>query len=273
MSLEKYQANKKLACRIGESIRKGNLFHAYIIEGDSLSNKENFALDFCKAVVCREKPGTGCDVCVNCRKIDHGNYEDLYVVEADGMSVKDEQIEKLQENLRRKPVNDRNIAVIKDADTLTARAQNRLLKTLEEPFEGTVIILLSENRENLLDTIKSRCVMYRLEDSEPAAEEMPGAEAAEEIFAAVSEGRSFTEIKKILSERMKSREDAFVILDGLERIYENLLTARDDRYKAYRKEEIIRSIELIEEARRDLMTKVNYQYAVKNLIIKVNKRD
>ena len=52
----------------------------------------------------------------------------------------------LQERLSKKPYyGDRNIAIIKDADTMTAKAQNRLLKTLEEPHPGTVIILLSKN--------------------------------------------------------------------------------------------------------------------------------
>ena len=68
---------------------------------------------------------------------------------------------------------------------------------------------------------------------------------------------------------MKSREDAFALLDGLERIYEALLTEKDERYRLYRKEKIMRSIELIEEARRDLLAKVNYQYALKNLLIKI----
>lgn len=266
MSLDKYQQNSRLAGRISKSIRDGKIFHAYIIEGDSLSDKEGFAKEFCKAMVCKEKPGIGCDECVNCRKIEHGNYEDLHIIESDGMSVKDEQVSKLQEELRKKPVGERNLAVIKDADTMTARAQNRLLKTLEEPFGGTVIILLSENRENLLDTIKSRCVMYRLEDSEGNTQ---GRDIAEEIFKAVSEERYFGEIKQIFSGSMKSRDDAFVLLDGMERLYEDLLTEKDIRCRMYRKEEIIRTIELIEEARRDLLAKVNYQYAVKNLIIKI----
>ena len=60
-----------------------------------------------------------------------------------------------------------------------------------------------------------------------------------------------------------------MLLDGLERIYEGLLVGRDERRKLKRREEIIRSIELIEEARRDLIAKVNYQYAVKNLILKI----
>ena len=70
----------------------------------------------------------------------HGNYEDFHFVESDGMSVKDEQICKVQSDIRKKPMEERHMAVIKDADTMTLRAQNRLLKTLEEPFEGTVMI-------------------------------------------------------------------------------------------------------------------------------------
>lgn len=266
MSLSKYNSNKKLIDRIGSSIRADNVFHAYIIEGDSLSDKEGFAKEFCKAVMCIEEPGVGCDRCLNCRKIDHDNYEDLYFVEADGMSVKDEQIAKLQTYLKKKPVGRRNMAIIKDADTITPRAQNRLLKTLEEPFEGTVIILLSENRQNLLDTIKSRCILYRLED---AAQNPGGQEGAEAIFEAISQGKSFFEVKQVLLSYMKNREDALVLLDGLERIYERLLTFEDLRRKEYKKEQIFRAIELIEEARRDLNAKVNYQYALKNLLLKI----
>lgn len=266
MSLSKYKSNKKLVDRIIRGIREGNIFHAYIIEGDGLSDKIGFAKEFCKAVVCEEERGLGCDCCVNCRKIDHDNYEDLYIVEPDGMSVKDEQIAKLQSDLKKKPMGSRNMAIINGADTMTARAQNRLLKTLEEPFGGTIIILISENRENLLDTVKSRCVLYRLED---AKENMRGQEGAEAVFESLSEGKTFFETKQFLSQYMKNREDAFLLLDGLERIYEKLLTFEDLRRKNYRKEEIFKAIELIEEARRDLHAKVNYQYAVKNLLLKI----
>ena len=111
MSLGKYQSNKRLAEKIGESIRNGRVFHAYIIEGDSFSDKEGFARELCKAIMCLEKPGEGCDRCVNCRKIDHDNYEDLHVVESDGLSVKDEQISKLQDELKKKPIGERNLAI------------------------------------------------------------------------------------------------------------------------------------------------------------------
>ncbi|MEE0516673.1 MAG: hypothetical protein UC708_02210 [Anaerovoracaceae bacterium] len=266
MSLSRYKSNKKLIDRISLGIKHGRIFHAYILEGDALSYKDDFAVDLCKAVVCTEMPGVGCDSCINCRKIDHDNYEDLYVVEADGMSVKDEQIAKLQAELKKKPAGDRHLSIIKDADTMTLRAQNRLLKTLEEPFAGTVIILLSENRENLIDTIRSRCVLYRLEDERS---DSSGGEKAEAVFEAISEKKGFFKGKEVLSANIKSREDALELLDGLEHIYQKMLKWEDDRRTLFTKDEIFRSIELIEEARRDLLFKVNYQYALKNLILKM----
>lgn len=266
MSLNKYNFNGKLIERIKSSIKTGRVFHAYIIEGDGLSDKVGFAKEFCKAILCESQTGDCCDICLNCRKMEHDNYEDFHFVESDGMSVKDEQILNLQAELKKKPVGNRHLAVINDADTMTIRAQNRLLKTLEEPFPGTVIILLSENRENLLETIRSRCVLFRLEDMK---ENSAGQNIAENVFEAIFDGKRFYEIKQVLSAKIKTREDALVLLDGLERIYEKLLTWEDPRRKTVGKEDVLRAIVLIEEARRDIIAKVNYQYALKNLIIKI----
>ena len=73
MSLDKFKANGRLVEKLSRAIGSGKAFHAYIIEGDALSGKREFALEFCKALVCLDRPGIGCDTCVNCRKIDHGN--------------------------------------------------------------------------------------------------------------------------------------------------------------------------------------------------------
>ena len=269
MSLNNWKADEKLINRITGSILSGNVFHAYIIEGDTCVDKLDFAKDMLKAILCEERPGVGCDSCINCRKIDHDNYEDLYFIESDGLSVKDEPVFALQEKLKRKPTaGNRNLAIIKDADTMTARAQNRLLKTLEEPPEGTVILLLSENKENLLETIRSRCVAYRLNSLETdlAAGAMEGASA---ILEGLLEHENFFTMKEILGKYMKSRDDAFQLLDGMERLYRDFLVWKDSRGRLLKREEIFRHIELIEEARRDLVMKVNHNYAMKNLIIKI----
>lgn len=269
MSMNNWTADKRLTDRICSSVLSGNVFHAYIIEGDTCVDKVAFAKDMLKAIMCRENPGVGCEDCIDCRKIAHDNYEDLYFVESDGLSVKDEAVFQLQEKLKLKPSGgDRNLAIIKDADTMTVRAQNRLLKTLEEPTPGTVIILLSENRDNLLETIRSRCVAYRLNSLETDLNQLQ-MEGASVIMDAVMNGENFFKMKELLGRYMKSRDDAFQLLDGMERIYRDFLVGKDLRGRLMKRENIFRHIELIEEARRDLVMKVNHNYAMKNLIIKI----
>ena len=77
MSLKNYKEYSDISARLGEAIRKDRLSHAYIIEGDNLSQKEEYAIDIAKAVLCKAEPGIGCDQCIICRKIEHGNYQTL----------------------------------------------------------------------------------------------------------------------------------------------------------------------------------------------------
>ncbi len=267
MSLKAYTAFRKLTDRISRAIIYGNVSHAYIIEGDSCIDKAQFAKDFIKAILCEEEPGFGCDRCVICRKIDHDNYEDLYTVKADDLSLKDAAISALQEKLKNKPTGGmRNIAVIEDADTMTVRAQNRLLKTLEEPNRGTVLILLSENTENLLQTITSRCIIYRLGNYESGKETLH-LSGAEMMMQMLIDGAYFCDMKEQLGKIVKDRKDAFLLLDGMERLYRKYLTGEGTQ--AVRRERLISNIKYIEEARRDLLANVNYKYAVRNLILKL----
>ena len=266
MSLRNYKEFGKLTARIERAVAAGNISHAYIVEGDSCIDKKSFAKDFVKAVLCPENPGIGCDSCVTCRKIDHDNYEDLYTICADDLSLKDAEVAALQEKLKNKPSGSRNIAIIEDADTMTVRAQNRLLKTLEEPAAGTVIILLSENTENLLPTITSRCIIYRL-DNYVAAGDAIDLSGAEDILNMITEGAYFCDLKDKLTGIVKDRKEAFRLLDGLERLYRRYLT--EDEPQALRRAKMISDIRYIEEARRDLLANVNYKYALRNLILKI----
>ena len=162
MTWDDITGNDRIIKRITSAATRGRVPHACVIEGDARVDKSLIAACFAKALLCETRPGVGCGSCAICRKIDRGGHEDVVIAEADGNSVKDEAIEALQEKLKKKPfAGERSVAVIRDADTMTRRAQNRLLKTLEEPHPGTAILLLSENVENLEKTILSRCVVYR----------------------------------------------------------------------------------------------------------------
>lgn len=256
-----------MAERISKAILGGRLSHAYIIEGDSCIDKERFARDMIKAALCGQDPGWGCDRCAVCRKIDHDNYEDLYVVRSDDLSVKDAFIAQLQEKLKGRPTGGAgNIAIIDRADSMTLRAQNRLLKTLEEPNPGTLILLLAENTENLLPTITSRCITYRL-GNYAADAEMVDLDLPRQIMDMVAEHAYFCEFKDKLTKEVKDRQAAFQLLDGMERLLCQYL--RGEGPGNVRRERTAEHVKYVEEARRDLIAGVNYKYAIRNLILKI----
>lgn len=284
--------------RIPEWLRtaiSGNkLSHAYIIEGDELTNKVDFALEFSKAILCEESPGAACGRCKTCRMISLGTYRDIYFAAADERSVKDKDIEEIQERLSNLPMErgvdagGRNIAIIENADTMTTRAQNRLLKSLEEPHVGTVIMLLSENSENLLPTIKSRCQTVRLY-GDMSIEDDEYMDIAERLI----KGEYFFEGKKILDENLKDRKSALAILDGIERKLRNEMVSAATKISESSRTEVNpgadaglipeekrgasaekiefckRGIEAVESARKDIKYNVREKYALSELLLKI----
>lgn len=268
MRFDQMKGNEKLTERLAASIRQGTVSHAYLFEGEAALDKKAFAKAFAKAILCQKSPGTGCDTCLSCRKIEHDNHEDLIYVESDGRSIKDEAVEQLQAKLRVKPYGARNIAIISDADSLTLRAQNRLLKTLEEPAGAAILILLSENMENLTQTILSRCVKFRLNYfGRESYEGMLG--KAEEVADLLLAGEPFYKRKEAIAGIIKDAGKTNAFLDALEKVYRDRLIEPKEKGKLYKKSQIYENVALIEETRRQIQRGVAKGYALKDLMIKI----
>jgi DNA polymerase-3 subunit delta' len=284
--LKEIRGNKNAVERMIQAVISRSISHAYLLEGDRTVDKLGLAENFVKAILCREGEGDSCERCPCCNKINHGNHEDVIYLSAEGSSIKDEAVEELQSRIKKKPyVGDRNIVIIRDADTMTLRAQNRLLKTLEEPAPGTVLILLSENMENLAQTIRSRCVIYKLNPFE-TLEYKNVLEGAIIIADMLLEGNAFYEISRHLSEYTSNKESAFEFLDALEGWYRDLAVSRYDsgqrlllhegrsqeitaRSRLYPRESIDSAITCIEEAKNDLNRNLNINYTLKNMILRM----
>ena len=277
MTLSAYGKYGSAASKLGDAVRSGIVSHAYIIEGDNNIDKMGFARAFCQALTCREMPGEGCGRCVNCRKIADGNHEDLYVVEPDDQtaaktgtnSIKDAAVEELQVRLKEKPTaGEHNMAVISDGDTMTTRAQTRFLKTLEEPPDGTVIMILSENSEELLPTINSRCVNIRLYDVS-GSDSTEGTEEAEKILRMIINREYFADVKAELDKAVKSRQDAYVLLDGMESMVGSIVKGRSE----LRMEpgQAMAGTQLIEETRRDIKLGAGYNYRMRGLVLRLGE--
>lgn len=280
------------ATRLSEAILNDSISQTYIFESDASTDKRGFAIAFAKAVLCENKRGYGCDACSACRRIEAGSYEDLYITEPEKKnggrvaSVRDEKAEEVQVRLKSKPrAGERNIAVIDGADTITQRAQNRLLKTLEEPAPGTVIILLSENSENLLPTIRSRAVICKLNNARQNAEikdsepNNPENKLARGMLSAVESGITFAEMKRRVSSEIKDRESAQAFLNYMEILLardlrEAALNSRDsmgDETEDHVVEKLTAAVGSVEEARTSILKNVSYQYMIRRMLLKLEE--
>ena len=169
MSFSDWRGNENLIARLKQMIRSGRIFHGCLFEGRT-QQTQRLADDFIRAALCEKQDGDACGTCVYCRKFDSGNSEDVFIVGSEG-SVKDKDIELLISAAMKKSYTGRPVfLVIRNAGRMTARAQNRLLKTLEEPPSGVKILLLTENAELLAETVRSRCILFRLESAGTPAE-------------------------------------------------------------------------------------------------------
>lgn len=147
--------NKKLLTNILET---ENISHSYMFIGKRSIGKLLFAKEFAKGILCSSNPKP-CNTCISCIKFDNNNHPDFFVVEPEEGSIKNEQIRELNKKILEKPIQSlKKVYIINDAETMTTQAQNSLLKTLEEPPEHAVIILITSNEHKMLNTIKSRVV-------------------------------------------------------------------------------------------------------------------
>ena len=132
--------------------------HAYIFQGPPGTGKKAAALAFAKALLCEQQGADSCGVCLECRKVESGNHTALHLLEPDGASVKIDQVRELQKQFayRSTAANARQIYIIHEADKMTVQAANSLLKFLEEPGLLVVALLVTDNGQALLPTIRSR---------------------------------------------------------------------------------------------------------------------
>lgn len=162
---DSFLKNEKLIARLKRDIAAKRLSHAYIIEGGEGCGKRTLARLICSAVSCNndDRP---CMKCTNCDKIARAQSPDVIMVEAekDRVQLGVDVIRRMREDAVIAP-NDlpKKFYIIPKADSMNTQAQNAILKILEEPPEHVMFLLLCENADNLLSTIRSRAPIYRVE--------------------------------------------------------------------------------------------------------------
>ena len=139
--------------------------HAYIINGERNAGKEFIARVFAMALQCEKKEAEPCGECHSCKQALSNNQPDIiYISHEKPNTIGVEDIRaQINNDIVIKPYSSpRKIYIVNEGEKMTPQAQNALLKTLEEPPEYAVIVILTTNVEALLPTVLSRCVVLNM---------------------------------------------------------------------------------------------------------------
>ena len=139
--------------------------HAYIFNGGLGSGKKTMAALFAKALQCEEGKMQPCGKCPSCIHADSKNHPDIIYVTHEKPNVisVDNIRQQVNADIGIKPYSgDYKVYIIDEAEKMNVQAQNALLKTLEEPPEYAIILLLATRAEAMLQTILSRCVVLNI---------------------------------------------------------------------------------------------------------------
>ena len=156
---------EELKAHFSLAIKKRKLSQAYMIEGEALSGKKMMARAFAAALLCENGGEEACGSCHSCRMIAAGSHPDLVFTthEKPNQYTIEEIRSQVVEDVSLRPFyGGYKIYIIDEAEKITPRSQNALLKTLEDPPDYCIIILLCEGIDHFLSTVQSRCTKLRM---------------------------------------------------------------------------------------------------------------
>ena len=163
---------EQLKEHIQNAITTNKVSHAYIINGERNAGKEFIARIFAMTLQCEKGAAEPCQECHSCHQALSGNHPDIIFVtheKPNSVSVDDIRTQ-INGDVSIKPYSrPYKVYIVNEAEKMTVQAQNAILKTLEEPPEYVVILLLTTNVNSMLPTILSRCVVLNMK---PVADEL-----------------------------------------------------------------------------------------------------
>lgn len=157
---------EQLREHLENAVRENKVSHAYIINGERNAGKEFIAKTFAMALQCENRRDVEpCGECHSCIQALSGSHPDIIFIthEKPGTIGVDDIRKQINGDVAIKPYSGpQKIYIVSEGEKMTVQAQNALLKTLEEPPEYAVILILTDNVNTLLPTILSRCVVLNM---------------------------------------------------------------------------------------------------------------
>lgn len=241
---------------------KQRLAHAYIFEGEKGVGKVDVMLFFVKLMLCENSiDNVPCETCRNCRRVNSGNHPNFFQIEPEGQYIKIDQIRDLISEMKMRGMEEgRKIYVLHDADRLNISSANMLLKFLEEPEGEVTAILLTEQIQSILPTIRSRCQHIKFQKMPRILlmERLIEAGVTKTMAATVSMVTNELETAIFLANDEQfahARKTVLKLVEVIQKnVHEALLYVHDDWLPSFKeKSEIEQALDLLLFAYRDIV--------------------
>lgn len=211
------------------AIETQHIAHAYLFTGPEGVGKKKTALALAQYLNCTNKPDgliQSCGTCPSCVQAENGSQPDIIVLEPEGSSIKIEQIRTLINKVSlRNYESSYKVILINDAHLMTDQAANCLLKTLEEPTDNTIFLLVTAQAQNLPVTILSRCQQIQFHALSPSLIQTlleslyPAKQSRIGLAAALAKGSMQTAEDLLANEELSAaRQDFYQFLAKLNTI-------------------------------------------------------
>ena len=236
--------------------------HAYLIETNGYKDYQKVVIELIKNILSLDQDEKTV-IKIN-HLLDTNNYPDLKIITPDGNFIKKEQLTLLENQYSKKSMLDNKLIYIIDpADKLNASSANTILKFLEEPPEGIIAILITENKYNVLETIVSRCQCLSLTNY--IHDDIP--EQIIEFFNDLNHPKKILiQYEYYLEKLFSSKNDA---TNNLKLIEELLFEKLKENILNDTKDNIIAQIKLIEQEKEKLQYNLNLKLWFMNYIYEI----
>src|SRR4030042_5250723 len=141
MTFKEIYGHEKPVAILRSAMAKNRIAHAYLFYGTEGVGKRTTASVFARALNCEEE-NPPCDACISCRKAERNTHPDIATITAEGQFIKIGAVKEVQEQMKFRPQEGRRrVLIMPEADRVNAAAANALVKTLEEPSAGNILLL------------------------------------------------------------------------------------------------------------------------------------
>lgn len=161
MNFRDVTGHEEIIGHLKSMIETDRVGHAYIFGGEKGSGRSTLAYCFAKTLECKKGGTDSCDECRSCHQMETGNHPDVtFVTHARPNTISVDEIrQQVVSTMGIRPYQGKyKIYIIKDGEKMSVAAENALLKTIEEPPQYGIVIIITDNPEKLLPTIRSRCM-------------------------------------------------------------------------------------------------------------------